>query len=356
MKKIIYIFLLVSALGLFYFSFFAGQSTKKSSSPPTTTTTKPAIDPKIFELTLDKIFGTNLGMGKINKDELVTLIMTGDIIPARHVNAKVVGYGYFTHPYLKTADYLKDADLTVTNLEAPIFEGCPVVSSGMRFCGDARHVEGLKFAGIDIASVANNHSGNYGEVGAAKTISILKKSEIQPAGLGEIAKKNIKGVKFTFLAYNGVEEHFDLGKIETDIESVRSDSDVVVVIPHWGKEYVRIPTTDGSIAPEDPKEIGKKMIDWGADIVLGNHPHWYQGVEIYKNKLIAYAHGNFVFDQEWSEETTLGVVGKYTFYKGKLVDVSYKPIKIIDYNQPYFLDGSAANDILKIMKDNSWRD
>jgi poly-gamma-glutamate synthesis protein (capsule biosynthesis protein) len=115
-------------------------------------------------------------------------------------------------------------------------------------------------------------------------------------------------------------------------------------------------SVSGNIAPDDPREIGKYFIDCGADLVLGNHPHWYQGVETYKDKLIVYAHGNFIFDQEWSEETTLGVVGKYTFYKEKLIDASFSPIKITDYNQPYFLGEDKSSVILSEMKENSFSD
>ena len=83
---------------------------------------------------------------------------------------------------------------------------------------------------------------------------------------------------------------------------------------HWGAEYVSVPTVGAGIAEDDPVEIGHLAVDAGADFVIGNHPHWVQGVELYKGKYIAYAHGNFIFDQMWSYETRVGVVGKYTFY------------------------------------------
>jgi poly-gamma-glutamate synthesis protein (capsule biosynthesis protein) len=118
----------------------------------------------------------------------------------------------------------------------------------------------------------------------------------------------------------------------------------VVVSFHWGVEYVTEPT-------QRQIDLAHLAIDAGADIILGNHPHWVQPVEIYKDKCIIYAHGNFVFDQEWSEETKRGVVGRYTFYEGKLVDVEYLPIRIVDYGQPYFLKGTEAEQIMKHMKE-----
>ena len=96
--------------------------------------------------------------------------------------------------------------------------------------------------------------------------------------------------------------------------------------------------------------LGHFTIDSGADLVIGNHPHWIQPIEIYKGKLITYAHGNFVFDQEWSLKTKQGVVGKYTFYDNQLVDVEFLPIQIENYGQPFFLAGQAKKSILESMK------
>jgi len=96
------------------------------------------------------------------------------------------------------------------------------------------------------------------------------------------------------------------------------------------------------IAPDDPREIGHLAIDDGADLVIGNHPHWVQGVEIYHDKLITYAHGNFIFDQMWSQETREGVVGRYTFYGTRLIRVDYRPVLISDYAQPAWLDDTAG--------------
>lgn len=317
---------------------------------------KQTENPEIYKLSLSKVFTKHQDLSRLDQDALITIIVTGDIIPGRHVNVKVLSYGDFNHPYLKTAWYTKDADLTLSNLEAPLFAGCKPNSEGMTFCGDPRHVQGLKYAGIDVVSLANNHSLNFGQEGLLKTEALLKKNEMAYTGNGEVAEKTVKGIKFTFLAYNGVEAKFDLGQMKKDITVAKKKSDLVVVMPHWGREYVRKPASSGNVAPDNPITVAHAIVDAGADLVVGNHPHWYQGVEIYKNKLIAYAHGNFVFDQMWSLETEQGVVGKYTFYKGKLVDAVYKPIQVADYNQPYFLGEKAANVILKTMKKYSWED
>jgi poly-gamma-glutamate synthesis protein (capsule biosynthesis protein) len=108
-------------------------------------------------------------------------------------------------------------------------------------------------------------------------------------------------------------------------------------------EYTNYPTAR-------QKDFAHLAIDSGADLVIGNHPHWIQPVEIYQGKLIMYAHGNFIFDQMWSEQTRLGVVGRYTFYEGRLVDAEYLPIKIYDYGQAQFLTEPDRTTILKQLK------
>jgi poly-gamma-glutamate synthesis protein (capsule biosynthesis protein) len=96
--------------------------------------------------------------------------------------------------------------------------------------------------------------------------------------------------------------------------------------------------------------IGHLSIDWGADIVIGNHPHWYQGIEVYHGKLITYSHGNFVFDQMWSEETREGIVGTYTFYGKQLVAASWKAVRIYDYAQPVFMNQKDQSIALQTME------
>ena len=114
-----------------------------------------------------------------------------------------------------------------------------------------------------------------------------------------------------------------------------------------------MPASAPGIAPDDPVKIAHMAVDAGADLIIGNHPHWVQGVEMYKGRFIAYAHGNFIFDQMWSRETREGVVGRYTFYGTKLIDVEYRPILIEDYSQPHFVEGQEAESILNRMREAS---
>jgi poly-gamma-glutamate capsule biosynthesis protein CapA/YwtB (metallophosphatase superfamily) len=269
-----------------------------------------------------------------------TLLVTGDVIPARGVNYFQSVRHDFLWPFRPTAAYTKNADITYVNLEAPLFAGCPVSpAEGFTFCGDPRTVGGLKLMGADVVNLANNHINNYGAEGITATDQLLHKNGMQTSGLGPVGIVNVRGLKFGFIGFNGVGVAIDRSVLKASIARARQLADVVVVQFHWGKEYERQPKADPGVpTPDDPVTVGHLSIDWGADIVIGNHPHWYQGVEVYHGKLITYAHGNFVFDQMWSEQTREGMVGTYTFYGTKLVAASWRWVRSYDYGQPEFMN------------------
>lgn len=269
------------------------------------------------------------------KETVWTLIATGDVIPARSVNSQVLQRKDFTWPYLKTAGVLKSADITFINLESPLIDHCPITQEGMIFCGDSRNVEGLVYAGIDIVSLANNHAGNYGASGLQATKELLNSKGILVTGISGAQVMDVRGFKVAFLGYNDIGTQLGVSntddeKIKSEISKAKTESNVVIVTFHWGTEYKDQPD-------ERQRYLGHLAIDSGADLVIGNHPHQIQPTEDYKGKLIKYAHGNFVFDQEWSLKTKQGVVGKYTFNGNKLKNVEFLPIQIESYGQPHFL-------------------
>jgi poly-gamma-glutamate capsule biosynthesis protein CapA/YwtB (metallophosphatase superfamily) len=281
-----------------------------------------------------------------------TLLVTGDIIPARGVNYYATVRHDFLWPFRPTAAFTKNADITYINLEAPLFSGCAVSpAESFTFCGDARFVNGLTYMGADVANLANNHLSNYGAQGITATQTLLNKNHIQTSGLGPVAVINVRGLKFGFIGFNGVGVAIDKIALKAGIARARQLADIVVVQFHWGKEYERQPMADPNVpTPDNPVVIAHDAIDWGADIVIGNHPHWYQGIEIYKGKLITYAHGNFVFDQMWSEETREGVIGTYTFYGTKLVAASWRAVRSYDYGQPVFMNATDSATVLTTME------
>ena len=281
-----------------------------------------------------------------------TLLVTGDIIPARGVNYFATTRRDFLWPFRPTADFTKNADITYINLEAPLFAGCQVSpKESFTFCGDPRFADGLNLMGARVANLTNNHITNYGAEGVKATDQLLQKHGILTSGLGPVAVLDVRGIKFGFIGFNGVGRAIDKTALREGIARAREQADIVVVQFHWGKEYERLPMADRGVpTPDDPVVVGHQSIDWGADIVIGNHPHWYQGVEVYHGKLITYSHGNFVFDQMWSEETREGVIGTYTFYGTQLVAASWKPVRSYDYGQPVFMNADDSAAVIQTME------
>jgi len=274
------------------------------------------------------------------------IVTTGDVIPARSVNNVLVEKNNFVWPYekVKTTITSLNPDILFIDLETPLFDNCPRTTEGMIFCGEDTNIEGLQFLGVTVANLANNHIGNYGEEGVRRTRELLEKNNISYTGVSGALYQTVRGITFAFLGYNdigtqpGIQNTRD-ASIADDIRLAKQQADVVIVQYHWGTEY--------QSQPDDRQiELAHMTIDAGADVIMSNHPHWIQPVELYNGKLIMYAHGNFVFDQMWSEETKKGVVGKYTFYDNQLIDVEFHPIYITDYGQPSFLEGEEKQKIL----------
>jgi poly-gamma-glutamate synthesis protein (capsule biosynthesis protein) len=313
-------------------------------------------------LTIGSIFAAQPpSLAGLDRRRLRTIVATGDVIPARSVNYKMYIYHDYLYPFRRTADFLRTGDITLINLETPLLTSCPVTTEGMSFCGDARAVQGLTFAGVDVACTANNHIGNYGEAAIQETWQHLRDAEIRPCGLDHTAIVNVRGLRFAFLAYNCVGERFDYALARQEIRAARKLAQVVVVSVHWGKEYVPVPQTAPGIADDDPVRVAHWIIDSGADLIIGNHPHHVQGVELYHGHLITYAHGNFVFDQMFGIPdcpgdanlfctTREGVVGTYTFYGTRLVAVRYRPVVIYDYAQPQWATPQQSRVIMAGMR------
>ena len=128
-----------------------------------------------------------------------TILATGDVIPARSVNAKVLSLNNFTYPFRKTADFLQKGDIVFINLETPLLATCTPTLEGMRFCGDQKNIEGLLYGHVSVANIANNHAGNYGVDGIQSTVNLLRANTIQVTGNGEPAVYAIGDKKFGFL-------------------------------------------------------------------------------------------------------------------------------------------------------------
>jgi poly-gamma-glutamate synthesis protein (capsule biosynthesis protein) len=249
-------------------------------------------------------------------------------------------------------DLISSADLALANMEESAPDHFTFHRHGTVFTGDPALLAGIGRAGIDVASVASTHIGDGGTAGILQTIRSLKKYGIVPFGAGvnlAAARKPAifteGGVKVAIVGYDGISGSYygatsttigdtplDSTFFKADVAAARAaGAKVVIAFPHWGVEYTSGPS-------RSQQRLGHRMVDAGFDIVIGNHPHWAQAMEVYKGKPIWYSLGNFTFDQSWSEPTLEGITLELTFRGGALVQAWMNPHILIDAVQPNLLD------------------
>jgi poly-gamma-glutamate capsule biosynthesis protein CapA/YwtB (metallophosphatase superfamily) len=287
---------------------------------------------------------------QVQESEEVSLVFVGDIMLSRGIDFYMQKNNDWRHPFLKMAEFLKNADVVFGNLEGPISNKGADTGKLYSFRADPKSIEGLLYSGFDVLSLANNHAFDYGPEAFIDTQKILKENAIDYIGGGLTYKeahapiiKNIKGTKIAFFAYTnllpssiGFESSRSAvafpnkDQLVIDIQNAKSLADVVVVSFHWGEEY----QTVHNLYQED---LAHFAIDSGAGLIIGHHSHVAQDFEKYKNGYIAYSLGNFVFDQNFSEETKFGLVLEVVFEDKKIIEVKTQKINFTSSFQPFLV-------------------
>ncbi|MCS6874778.1 MAG: CapA family protein [Pyrinomonadaceae bacterium] len=215
---------------------------------------------------------------------------------------------------LKPAHYiLQSVDIAFGNLEGPLADGGISTKCGkgrprcFAFRMPTRYGRYLKEAGFDVLSLANNHANDFGESGRASTRKTLDELGIKHAGSDKFQFAStiieVKGKKVSFIgfAHNNISLNVnDLEAAKEAVSKLKKQVDIVVVSFHGGAEgsdRQRVPNQTEFFFGEPRGNLplfARTVIDAGADLVLGHGPHVLRGMEIYKNRLIAYSLGNFV--------------------------------------------------------------
>lgn len=307
----------------------------------------------------------------------VNLLAVGDIMFHSHqiraaYDSKTGGYDFL--PVFKHVQkYIEGADISIANLETVIAGGDIEYSGCQRFNAPKESVKAISEAGFDIISTANNHSLDYGKKGLINTIKTIEEYEMKNIGTytekeTPILVEEIDGIRLGFLSYtyalNGMDftlsseeltfmvNKIDESKIKNDLKKAKDlDIDLIVVYIHWGYEYHMEPS-------EYQIELGEKIIGWGADIILGSHPHVIQKAEILnidgEDKFIMYSMGNFLSNQMKSSlgnpYTEDGIMINLKLEKSsltqktKIVEIEYIPTWVNRYSE----NGMLIYEILPI--------
>lgn len=290
----------------------------------------------------------------------IVINAVGDIMLAGSAAPTLKKLGY-DHPFGGTAEELKKADINIGNLETPIgLGGVEFTGKKFRFRSAPQAAPALKRAGFSVVTLANNHIMDFGEEALQETARNLAENGILYTGAGpslaaarEPAILERKGARIAFLAYSitlPAEFYASASQAGTapghpryyknDIALAKRSADYVVVSFHWGSEATTTPHSYQIKAAH-------AAIDAGADLVLGHHPHVLQGIERYKNGVIFYSLGNFIFGS-MSRTASTSIIARITLDKGvKKVEVI--PIEIRNRKarfQPKLLTAKEGEDVV----------
>ncbi len=303
---------------------------------------------------------------------VTTMTIVGDIMLGRGVGAATPNDpGSALQPLTRR---LAAADLTIGNLESTLSKDGPPQQGGDSFDADPRVVGALTDAGFDLLSLGNNHTGDFGDRALRQTVARLDASAIERVGAGvdrrdawQPAVFEHVGVRFGFVAFNAIGEtpratpnspgaaevrmqprtgpinQADLRRVTRAVSRLDRQVDVVVVLPHWGDQYTAEPVAD-------QRTVGAALIDAGADIVVGGHPHWVQGIDVHDRQLIVNSLGNFVFDMD-TVQTNQGVMLELVCWDDRLMSVRFVPYVIGADFAPRPVGDPEASRILRQM----WR-
>lgn len=252
------------------------------------------------------------------KGKTVNLTFAGDVIFSGKVQSLLEKEGY-DYPYAYVRNRFKNDDLTVINLETPVTSGSTTgADKTYVFKSSPKALGPLRNAGVDVVNLANNHTLDQGIPGLLDTIKHLDKADIAHVGAGAdaaaayapvIVERN--GVKIAVVGVSrvlpeagwaagkkhpGAASAYDPEAAARAVQAAKRQADVVVAIVHWGKERVDMPDANQTT-------LAHRMIDAGADLIIGGHAHVLQGFESYKGKWIAYGTGNFIFTRSATAKT-----------------------------------------------------
>ena len=265
------------------------------------------------------------------------------------------GHDYF---FKNVKSILEEDDVTFANLEGTFTTSNDRQDKQYAFKGDPDYTEILTDGSVEVVTLANNHSGDYGEQGLADTETALEEAGIDYCIGDTITVKEVNGVKIAFIGIfvnYGTDDSEN--QLRSDIENAKKQgAELIITAFHWGSEKATQPD-------ETQQSLAHIAIDCGADLVVGHHPHVLQGIEKYNGKYIAYSLGNFCFGGNSNPSDMDTMIFRQTFTlsgdgAAKDDDVTVIPCSISSdqgYNnyQPTPAEGEAAASIIARLNEYS---
>jgi poly-gamma-glutamate capsule biosynthesis protein CapA/YwtB (metallophosphatase superfamily) len=300
--------------------------------------------------------------------EVTTLAAVGDIMLGRRVADR--HHSDPGAPLKPLAKRLAAAEITVGNFESTLSKAGSPAQGGDSFAASPRAIPGLRAAGFDVLSLANNHVGDYGDAALRQTLSRFAKTRIETVGAGRdlaAARRPViierDGVRVGFLAVDSIGEtpaatrnqagtnrlnmpprtgplnRSALRRMTSDIRALDMRVDVVIVMTHWGTQYTHRPEPS-------QRRAARAFADAGADLVIGGHPHWVQGYEMAGSAVVVHSLGNFIFDMDFQSKTREGIFLEVVLWGDRVKAVEPVPYVIGRGFAPGPIRGNHAKSIL----------
>lgn len=305
------------------------KTTVPTTTAPTTTApqqTEPVVpppEPEVKEITM-----TFVGDCTFGRNQKHTYDRSFDQMYDKK------GPDYF---FEEVRDIFENDDITVINLEGSLTTSTDIQDKMWNHKGDPEYVQIMTGSSVEVATMGNNHRLDYGQSGCDETEQVLTDAGIAYCYDDIYLVYEVDGVKVGFVSVN---EHYDGSSVEKWLKEgyqyLREQGcKIVVACVHWGDDKT-------TVINSYQVELGHKCIDWGYDLVIGNHPHVLQGMEVYKGRFICYCLGNFCYGGNKNpDDKDSGIFQKtFTLIDGELVmdeNARFIPCSLsgVDYRNDY---------------------
>ena len=275
----------------------------------------------------------------------VVLAFGGDVHFEGSLEARLAGDA--KRALAPIAPVLGSADIAVVNLETAVTSGGTPTTKEFTFRAPATAFAALRGAGVDVASMANNHGLDYGLAGLRDSLAAAERYRFPVIGIGlddrqayRPFRRTINGQRIAVIGATqvlddelisawtagprkpGLASAKDVSRLVQAVHAARATSDTVVVFLHWGVELDQCPSAD-------QRELARKLVRAGADVVVGGHAHRVQGAGRLRNALVDYGLGNFVWYGTSELSTQTGVL-LVTVDGRRIVEYRWVPARIVD--------------------------
>lgn len=345
---------------------------------------------KVFEINATKIANDDSSVKNVTISAIGDIMAHDDQLKAQF--DKDTNTYSFNNNFKYVKPYISNSDLAIANLETTLAGPKAKYSSFPKFNSPDELADAIKDSGVDIVSTINNHTYDRGSDGVYRTLDVLNSKDIEHVGTQKNDKdenfliKDVDGVKLGITAYsygqvygsttalNGLNIDYNnlnnlnifnssyvdiaFNEIKDTLDVMNNkESDLQVVILHWGDEYTRQPN-------EFQKELAKKLCDYGVDIIIGSHPHMVQPIEMIKSDendnetLVIYSLGNFLSNQrneilnkKYTEDGVIANIGinkNLNTGETKISSVEYIPTWVNKYNNK---NGKLTYEIIPLINE-----